>query len=101
MTEVKQLVKVDIANNIKKENIVKKRNRRNRSNVDENKAFIIGLKDECPQCGETLGEVTVEETIKHLRECKDTNKHKLYKEWQDKKAEDKLEKEQKEIKQRE
>ena len=68
MKEVKALVKKDLENNIKKENIIKKRNKRMKSsNPDERKAFVVGLKDECPQCGEVLEEVSVEEALKQTK----------------------------------
>lgn len=75
------MVKRDMDNINKKEIIMKKRNKRKTSEtLDVKKAFVMGLKDECPLCGEELDEFGVEEALLHLRDCTDENKHRRYQE---------------------
>lgn len=81
---------------------MKKRNRRGkRSEADSEKAFLMGLKDECPQCGDVLEEFSVEDALKHLRECTDTDKKAKQKAKLEKEAEERQKKEELEAKQRE
>eukprot|EP00607_Mallomonas_marina_P006134 CAMPEP_0182431510 /NCGR_PEP_ID=MMETSP1167-20130531/49736_1 /TAXON_ID=2988 /ORGANISM="Mallomonas Sp, Strain CCMP3275" /LENGTH=249 /DNA_ID=CAMNT_0024617929 /DNA_START=971 /DNA_END=1717 /DNA_ORIENTATION=+ len=43
--------------------------------VEEEKAFLLGLVDSCPRCGESLEEYDDEAQRRHLSECTDTDKH--------------------------
>lgn len=48
--------------------------------MEEESAFIMGLIDCCPRCGELLeGYPTEEEQRQHLMECNDVSKHKEFK----------------------
>jgi len=49
---MKILVKKEMENRIRKENILKTRNRKKSTPIDEKSMFLLGLRDECPQCGE-------------------------------------------------
>jgi hypothetical protein len=81
---------------------MKKRNKRGKlSEPDDQKAFVMGLKDECPQCGDMLEDCTVEDALKHLRECTDTDKQAKYKAKMEKEALERQKKEERETKQRE
>ena len=50
-----------------------------RESVDEEKAFTLGLLDECPRCGESLEEYAEDKCSQHLRECTDDVKIKEHK----------------------
>ena len=41
-------------------------------------AFMMGLSDVCPRCGEDFAEIPEEEQRMHLVECTDTQKHRAY-----------------------
>ena len=41
-------------------------------------AFMMGLSDVCPRCGEDFAEIPEEEQRIHLVECTDTQKHRAY-----------------------
>jgi len=50
-----------------------------RESVDEEKAFTLGLLDECPRCGESLEDYSEELCSQHLRECINDTKIKEHK----------------------
>merc|ERR1712166_945213 len=46
----------------------------------QERAFVLGLADCCPRCGEELKGVGDEDAQRmHLRECKDSKKHQAHK----------------------
>jgi len=50
-----------------------------RESMDEEKAFTLGLLDECPRCGESLEDYSEELCSQHLRECTNDMKIKEHK----------------------
>lgn len=52
--------------------------KRGTGDVDNEAAFILGLVDCCPRCGDMLEEFSDEEARRHLMDCSDTTKHKAH-----------------------
>jgi hypothetical protein len=50
-------------------------NERNVGGADMERAFVLGLEDCCPRCGESLETFSEDEAFQHLRNCTDTKKH--------------------------
>ena len=46
--------------------------------VDEERAFLLGLSDSCPRCGQPLEEYGEEQQRRHLMECTDEGAHKQH-----------------------
>lgn len=90
LKELREEVKVANEARIKKQEAVRRRTaaaNRRRGNVSEaeqraiqEKAFIMGLADCCPRCGEMLQSLGDEDAQRaHLRGCNDSSKHQAHK----------------------
>ena len=83
--EMKISVKVEQEKAMKAREAKLRRAERSSRNVDNKdlleSSFLMGLSDICPRCGEDFSIYEDEEgQCKHLMECTDMNKHKLYQE---------------------
>jgi len=95
--ELKKSVKEEQEQFLKGKEAKLRRNSRAKSSIDEEKAFTLGLIDQCPRCGEDLEELGDDDAARlHLMECVDLKKHAEHRK---KKVEDALEKEKKNEKQ--
>jgi hypothetical protein len=71
---MKTLIKKQQTERIKREQTMKYRNRKAHEELDQSKLFILGLRDECPKCGEELEYYSGEDARDHLRNCNDEKK---------------------------
>lgn len=71
---MKLLVKKQQTERIKTEQTMKFRNRKAYEELNQSKLFILGLRDECPKCGEELEDYSNEDARDHLRNCNDEKK---------------------------
>jgi hypothetical protein len=82
MKEMKKSVKEEQERRLKaREAKLRRLERSNRglTKVERDKAFLFGLIDCCPRCGEDFTEISdEEEQRKHLMECNDETKHKMF-----------------------
>eukprot|EP01041_Mallomonas_annulata_P002184 gene2184-4248_t len=54
--------------------------------INEEKAFMMGLVDTCPRCGESLEEYEDDAQRRHLMECTDESKHSIHHKRKEQKA---------------
>jgi len=71
---MKTLIKKQQTERIKKEQTMKYRNRKAYEELDQSTLFVLGLRDECPKCGEELEDYSNEDARDHLRNCNDVQK---------------------------
>jgi len=75
LSEMKKEVKVEQEQRAKAKEAKRRRARsanRTGESLDEEKAYLLGLLDVCPRCGEPLEEMADEEAQRrHLMECTD------------------------------
>mmetsp|Transcript_26973 Transcript_26973/g.25829 ORF Transcript_26973/g.25829 Transcript_26973/m.25829 type:complete len:441 (+) Transcript_26973:101-1423(+) len=77
MVEIKKEIKMEQERRLKaresKQSRAKRMDSRGRGGVDQDKAFLLGLLDCCPRCGETFENYPDNDQRLHLMECTDEN----------------------------
>jgi hypothetical protein len=98
LTDMKLAVKAEQEEIAKRQRTKQRRAERTShiSNSEKEKAFVLGLIDCCPRCGEEFEDYPDEEMTRlHLLNCTDENKHETYKRKLEKKQKSDLRKEEK------